>query len=158
MPGFVVDKCAGFEGVTHVRSGAGGGAKDVRDKVWVREVRWPVSEQRLPSRAVSMSRKYGRSSVLGVEADRFDHEVKAVGAVDLARYAVGHSGPDELGFGEVIEPVGALRVTVLEQEHRVRRIFRPREQEQMIGAEVEHETECQEAETTRISAPHGQRR
>src|SRR6202022_2049526 len=54
-------------------------------------------------------------------------------------YTVGHSGPDELGFGEVIEPVNALRVAVLQQEHRVRGIFRPREREQMIGAEVEHE-------------------
>jgi hypothetical protein len=47
---------------------------------------------------------------------------------------------------------------ILEQEHRVRKIFRSREQEQMIGAEVEHETERQEAETARVSAPHGQRR
>ena len=70
--------------------------------------------------------------------DRFDHEVEFIGAVDLARYAVGHIGPDELGFGEVIEPVNALRVAVLHQEHRTRTVFRPREQEQMIGAEVEH--------------------
>jgi hypothetical protein len=117
-----------------------------------------VSGQRLPSRAVSMSRNCGRSSVLGVEADRFDHEVKPVSAVDLVYYTVGYSGPDELVFGEVIEPVDAPRVAIVEQEHRVRRIFHPREQEQMIGAEVEHETERQEAETTRISAPHGQRR
>lgn len=96
--------------------------------------------------------------MFGVEADRFNHEVKPVGAVDRARYAVGHSGPDELGFGEVIEPVDTPRVVILEQEHRVRKIFRSREQEQMIGAEVEHETERQEAETARVSAPHGQRR
>ena len=68
---------------------------------------------------------------LGVEADRFDHEVEFVGAVDLARYAVGHSGPDELGFGEVREPVNTLRVAVLKQEHCIRRIFRPREQEHL---------------------------
>jgi hypothetical protein len=43
--------------------------------------------------------------VLGVEPDRFDHEVEFVGAVDLACYQVGHSGPEEQGFGEVIEPV-----------------------------------------------------
>lgn len=77
--------------------------------------------------------------MLGVEVDRFDHEVEPVGAVDFASYAVGHSGPDELGFGEVIEPVDTPRVAILEQERRVRRIFRPREQEQMVGAEVEHE-------------------
>ena len=91
-----------------------------------------------PSRAVDGSRNSGTSRVLGVKADRFDHEVEPIGAVDLARYAVGRSGPDELGFGEVIEPVDTPRVAILEQEHRVRRIFRPREQEQMIGAEVEH--------------------
>ncbi len=66
-----------------------------------------------------------------VEPDRLDHEVKFVGAVDLARYAVGHSGPDELGFSEVVEPINALRVVVLQQEHRTRRIFRPRECEHL---------------------------
>ena len=40
--------------------------------------------------------------MFGVEADRFDHEVEFVGAVDFARYAVGHIGPDEQGFGEVM--------------------------------------------------------
>src|SRR6185503_15812466 len=29
--------------------------------------------------------------------------------------------------------------TILQQEHRTRTVFRPREQEQVIGAEVEHE-------------------
>lgn len=28
--------------------------------------------------------------------------VEFVGAIDLAAYAVGHAGPDELGFGEVV--------------------------------------------------------
>ena len=73
-----------------------------------------------------------------VRADRFDDEVESVGAVDLARYAVGHVGPDELGFGEVIEPVDSLRIAVLHEEHGIRRVFRPRDQEEMIGAEVEH--------------------
>jgi hypothetical protein len=63
--------------------------------------------------------------VLGVEPDRFDHEVEHIGAVDLARYRVGHSGPEEQGFGEVIEPVNALRVEVLQQEHRTLLVFRP---------------------------------
>ena len=107
-----------------MRRGAVGGMKDMRDEC-VLEL--PArSEQRLPSHAVDRSRNCGRSSVLGVEADRFDHEVKPVGAVDLASYAVGHSGPDELSFGEVIEPVDTPRVAILEQEHRIRRIFRPR--------------------------------
>ena len=77
--------------------------------------------------------------MLGVRPDRFDDEVEFIGAVDLARYVVGHSGPDELGFCKVMEPVNALRIEVLQQEHRARRVFRPREQEQVIGAEVEHE-------------------
>jgi hypothetical protein len=64
--------------------------------------------QRQPSRAVSRIRNSGRSNVFGVEADRFDHEVEFVGAVDFARYAVSHSGLDEQGFGEVIEPVNPL--------------------------------------------------
>jgi hypothetical protein len=76
--------------------------------------------------------------MFGVRPDRFDHEIEFVGAVDLARYAVGRIGPDEQGFGEVMEPVNALRVEVPQQEHRARRVLRPREQEQMIGAEVEH--------------------
>jgi hypothetical protein len=54
-----------------------------------------------------------------------------VGALDLARYAVGHSGPDELGISEVEKPVNTLRVAVLQQERRVRRIFRPRECEHL---------------------------
>ena len=74
----------------------------------------------------------------GVRPDRFDHEVEFVGAVDLARYAVGHIGPDEQGFRKVMESVNALRVEVPQQKHRARRVLRPREQEQVIGAEVEH--------------------
>jgi hypothetical protein len=46
--------------------------------------------------------------VFRVQADRFDDEIQLIGTVDLARYAVGHVGPDELGFGEVIEPVNPL--------------------------------------------------
>jgi hypothetical protein len=76
--------------------------------------------------------------VFGVRPDRFEHEVELIGAVDLARYQVGHSGPEEQGFGEVIEPVNALRVEVPQQKHRTLLVFRPGEQEQMIGAEVEH--------------------
>jgi hypothetical protein len=73
-----------------------------------------------------------------LQADRLDDEIEFIGAVDLARHAVGHIGPDELGFGEVIEPVNPLRVAVLHEEHGIRRIFRPRDQDEVIGAEVEH--------------------
>ena len=54
----------------------------------------------------------------GVRQDRYDHEGEFSGVVDLARYAVGHAGPDELGFDEVVEPVNALRVEVPQLEHR----------------------------------------
>ncbi len=85
----------------------------------------PESAYRRPSRAVRRSGHSRAPRAFGVQPDRFDHEVEFVGAVDLARYAVGHIGPDELGFGEVIEPVNALRVEVPQQEHRARRILRP---------------------------------
>jgi hypothetical protein len=48
--------------------------------------------------------------VFRVRADRFDDKVEFVGAVDFASYTVGHIGPDELGFGEVIEPVDPLGI------------------------------------------------
>ena len=85
--------------------------------------------------------------MLGVQPDRLDHQVEFVGAVDLARYAVVLAWREELGFGEVIQPINALRVVVLHQEHRTRSVFRPREQEQMIGAEVEHGRRRDERET-----------
>ena len=75
--------------------------------------------------------------MFGVRPDRFDHEIESAGAVDFARNAVSHVGLDEAGFGKVIEPINTLRVEVLQQEHRIRRVLRPGEQEQMIGAEVE---------------------
>ena len=89
----------------------------------------------------------------GVRPDRFDHQVEFSGTVDLARYAVGHVGPDELGFCKVVKPVNALCVEVLQQEHRARRVLRPREQEQVIGAEVKHEGEDRERRTRTPSAP-----
>ena len=76
--------------------------------------------------------------VFGVRPDRFDHQVEFIGAVDLARYAIGLIRRNEQGFGEVVQTIDALGVAVLHQEHRARTVFRPREQEQMIGAEVEH--------------------
>ena len=79
---------------------------------------------RRPFRAVVGNGNSGGPRVFGVRPDRFDHEVEFIGAVDLARYAVGHVGPDELGFGEVMEPVNALRVEVPQQEHRARRVLR----------------------------------
>jgi hypothetical protein len=48
-----------------------------------------------------------------------------VGAIDIACYAMGHAGQDELGFGEVIEPVDPMCISVPHEEHAVRRIFHP---------------------------------
>jgi hypothetical protein len=76
--------------------------------------------------------------VFRVQADGFDHEVEFVGAIDLARYAVGHVGPDELGFREVVESINSPCIAVLHEEHGIRRIIRPRDQNEVIGAEVEH--------------------
>jgi hypothetical protein len=62
------------------------------------------------SRAVSRDRSSGYPAVFRVQADRFDDQVEFIGAVDFARHAAGHIGPDELGFGEVIEPVDPLGI------------------------------------------------
>jgi hypothetical protein len=70
---------------------------------------------RRPCCAVSRNGNSEVPRVFGVRPDRFDHEVEFVGAVDLACYAAGHFGPDEQGFGEVMEPINALRVEILQQ-------------------------------------------
>src|ERR1700733_9588681 len=106
-----------------------------------------------PSCAVSRNGNSGTLGVFGVRPDRVDHEEQFVGAVDLARYTISHVGLDELGFGEVIEPVNALRVAILQQEYRTRTVFRPRKQEQMIGAEVEHGGENKERRPVKVPAP-----
>ena len=71
-------------------------------------------------------RERWNSQRFGVRLDRFDHEVDLAPAVGFARNAVGHSGRDELGLGDIIEPTNALRVEVPEQDRRARRIVRPR--------------------------------
>ena len=71
--------------------------------------------------SVSRNRSRGKPAVFRVQANRFDDEVEFIGAVVLARYAVGHAGPCELGFGEVIELVDPLRIAILHEEHGIRR-------------------------------------
>ena len=66
------------------------------------------------------------SGALGIETDRFDHEVEFAVTVDPARYAGGHSKLDALGISEDKEPVNALRVAVPQPENRMRRLFRRR--------------------------------
>lgn len=74
--------------------------------------------------------------MVGVRTDRVDHEVQSVDALDPARSAIGHDGLDELGFDEVMVSIDALRVAVIQQDHRERRVFRPREQEQLAQASI----------------------
>jgi hypothetical protein len=53
---------------------------------------------------------------------------KFIGAVGLARYTAGYTGPEEQGSGEVAKSAGALRIAVLHEEHGVRGIFLLREE------------------------------
>ena len=76
--------------------------------------------------------------MFGVGPDRFDHQVQFIGAIDLARHAIGLARHEVVGFREVMQAINTLRVAVDEQQHRTRPVLLPREQEQMIGAEVEH--------------------
>jgi hypothetical protein len=76
--------------------------------------------------------------VFVVRLDRLDNEIEFIDTVDLPGHAVILAWRDGLGFGEVIEPVNAPRRVISHDEHNTRATFRPREQEEMIGAEVEH--------------------
>ena len=78
-----------------------------------------------------MSRSTGVSVVFGVRPDRFDHQVKFIGAVDVARITVRLIRRDELAFIDVAQTINALGVAVLHQEHRARSIPRPRELDQL---------------------------
>ena len=76
--------------------------------------------------------------MLGVGPDRCDHQVKFIGAVDFARHAIGLARREVVGFGEVMHLIDTLGVAVEHQQHRARPVLLPREQEEMIGAEVKH--------------------
>lgn len=90
-----------------------------------------------PCRAVGKSRNSGTPGVVGERADRVEHEVQSVDALDPARSAIGHDGLDELGSDEVMVSIDAVRVAVIQQDHRERRVFRPREQERLAQG-VDH--------------------
>ena len=83
--------------------------------------------------------------MLRVRLDGLDDQIEFVGAVDLAGYAVVAVRRDLLGFGEVIQAVDPAGGVVLHEEHDTAAVFHTREQEQMIGAEVEHRKEDQRA-------------
>jgi hypothetical protein len=56
----------------------------------------PVYGRGKPSHAVNRIGSIGRSTVPRVEADRFDHELEFVGAINFARYAV--NAPGRMGW------------------------------------------------------------
>ena len=93
-----------------------------------REFGWKVGlAANEPSRAVSKSKNSGTPGMLGVKADRIDHEGQFVGVIDYASSVEGHTGPD-VSFDKVM-PINAQRVAVAQPGHLVRRAFRQREQE-----------------------------
>src|SRR5919109_4803212 len=100
-----------------------------------------------------MNRKSGNRSVFGIGLDGLDHQVQFVGAVDFPGHAVILVWRDELGFGEVMQPVNPAGRVISHNEHSTTAIFRPREQEQMIGAEVEHTGRNQKESGNRSSRP-----
>jgi len=55
--------------------------------------------------------------VFGVGPDRFDHQVKFIGAVGFARHAVGLARHEVVRFAGVMQPIDALGVVVGEQQH-----------------------------------------
>ena len=81
-----------------------------------------------------------------VQLDRLDDQVKSVHAVDFARHAVSSIGAEAETFGEVQQAIHTPGIGVEHEKHCARGIFRPRDQEQMIGAEVEHGKATKERE------------
>ena len=91
-----------------------------------------------------------------VHLDGLHNQVQLVRAVHLAGHAVVLVWRDLDGSGEVVKAVDPARGVISHEEHDTGAVFRPREQEQMIGAEVEHRWE-QEREPEWLP-PHRQRR
>ncbi len=73
-----------------------------------------------------------------IRPDGFEHEIEFVGAVHLPGHAVILVGRDDVGFCEVVQPVNPSRRIVFHDEHNTAAAFRPLEQNEVIGAEVEH--------------------
>ena len=70
--------------------------------------------------------------------DGFDHQVELIGAVDLPMNAIVLARPDAQGFSEVIEAIAPARRIIDHHEDNAGAVFSPREQMQVVGAEVEH--------------------
>ena len=73
-----------------------------------------------------------------VRLDGLDDQVEFVGAVDLPRYAVIAVWRDLLGFSEVVQAIDPVRGVISHKEHGAGAVFRPRDQSEMIGAEIKH--------------------
>ena len=114
------------------------------------------SGQAITLRAVSKSRSNGISLVFGIRLDRCDDQVELIGAVDFSRDAINGVVSDGLGFGEVVQPIDPAGGMVLHDEDDTGAVFRPGEQEQTIGAEVEQGGKGTEAGG--LTPAHGQRR
>ena len=97
------------------------------------------------SRAVSRYRNCGTSAVLGIRLDGLDNQVQFVGAVDLPRNAVILARCGCVGFGEVMQPIDAVCRVIPHEQDGTGAVFHPREQDQVIGAEVEHQGEDRRA-------------
>jgi len=76
--------------------------------------------------------------VLGVQLDRFHYQVEFVGAVDLSEHAIVLLWFNDQRAREVIQAVDAAGGVIKHQEDHAGAVFHPLEQEQMIGAEIEH--------------------
>ncbi len=105
-------------------------------------------------RAIDGIKSIGEPRTFRVPLDGLDDQVELVGAVDLARDAVIGVWSDVLGFGEVIQAVDPASGVICHEEHDTGTVFRPGEQNEMVGAEVEHGM-MREPES---SGPHRQRR
>ena len=92
-----------------------------------------------------------------VRLDGLDHEIEFVGTVDLPGDAIVLVWRDHAGFGEVVQAVNPSGRVVSHNEHHTAFAFRPREQEEMIGAEVEHGVE-RSVGREQCSRAHGQLR
>ena len=77
--------------------------------------------------------------MFGIDLDRFQDQVQFIGAVDFPKHTVDMVWRDDLGFGEVIEAIDPVGMQVFHDENRALAAFVPREQRQVVGAEVKHE-------------------
>jgi len=81
--------------------------------------------------------------VFGIDLDRFNDQVKFIGTIDFPKHAVEMLWRDDLGFSEVIEAIGPVGMKVFHDEDRALAGFIPREQGEVIGAEVKHKGRIQ---------------